>query len=114
MIRAMFELNEDTHSIGMRLKGHAGMSTIGNDVICASASILAYTIGQIVKTSSEMGKTEGEPMIKLEKGNATISCVCKPEYYAEMVHAFVVIETGLHLLANQYPNFVNLKMFGQP
>lgn len=114
MIKAQFEFDEDRGLVKLTLKGHAGMSTVGNDVICSAASILAYTVGQTVKTAYEMGKLKYKPTIKLKSGDALISCRAKADFLDEMIHTFLVVQTGYRLLASRYPNFVKLKMFGEP
>ena len=114
MIKVSFIKNDDTKYLTMDIKGHAGQADIGKDIICASASILAYTVAQIVTTMKEEGRLMRRPTIKLKAGNCTISCSAKTdEDYAELMHTFFVAQVGCSLLAHNYPQFVSVKLFGK-
>ena len=94
----------------LRVTGHAGQAEIGQDIVCASASILTYTVAQIVKDMGERGRLKKEPVISLEDGCATISCVCKDnESYYEALSAYNVALVGYSLLAHNYPQYVEIK-----
>lgn len=114
MIKVRFGMDEDRGLLSLNMKGHAGMSTVGNDVVCAAASILAYTVAQSVKTASEIGRCKYAPTIKLKGGNAKVVCRMKAENFDEMAHTYLVIQTGFILLNHQYPQFVELHKFGEP
>lgn len=112
MIKA--RVNETkTGSISLSIKGHAGAAEVGHDIVCASASILAYTAAQLVKDYAVSKKLKHEPIIFLKKGSSTVTCTPKEEYYDEVKHTFFVVQTGLNLLAHNYPQYVTLTMFGQ-
>ena len=49
MITAKFYLKPSNGSIHMTLKGHAKAAPYGEDLICASATMLAYTVAQAVQ-----------------------------------------------------------------
>lgn len=104
--------NDD--KLSLRLIGHAGQADIGHDIVCASCSILAYTVAQIVKSEGDNGGLEAPPEIRLESGDAIISCEPKEDRYAEILHAFYVAEVGYTLLMHNYPHFVELTPFGKP
>ena len=107
MLKGTFEKKDG--EIILKLDGHAGQADIGHDIVCASCSILAYTVAQIVKGEGDNDGLECPPLIKLESGNAVISCKPKEERYAEIDHAYYVAEVGYTLLAHNYPQFVGLK-----
>lgn len=112
MIKA--RVNEtNTGSLSLCIKGHAGAAEIGQDIVCASASILAYTAAQLVKDYSASGKLKHKPTIFLKKGSSTVTCAPKEEYYNEVKHTFFVVQTGLNLLAHNYPQYVTLTKFGE-
>lgn len=113
MIKVSFDIDESRKMVSLHMKGHAGMSTVGNDVVCSAASILAYTLAQTAVTAYEMGKLKYKPTAKLNSGSAVVTVRAKEDTYWEMVHAAVVIQTGFLLLANNYPNFVTVKAFGE-
>ena len=110
MIDVKFMMEEERHFIQMTLKGHAGQAEHGHDLICASASILAYTVAQVVKAMEHHGDLNGEPIIDLREGNATIMCRCRySEDFGELVHTFFVASVGYSLLAHNYPEYVSLE-----
>jgi uncharacterized protein YsxB (DUF464 family) len=110
VLKVSFEEKEG--KITLTLKGHAGQADIGHDIVCASCSILAYTVAQIVKYEGDNGGLKAPPKIMLEKGEAVISCEPTEERYAEILHSYYVAEVGYTLLAHNYPQFVDLTMFG--
>lgn len=113
MIRAEFFTNEDAGSISLRLSGHAGAAEHGQDVICAAASILAYTVAQTLQFMHEQGAMQKKPHIRLKEGDTLIVAKPKEESYAETLHTFFVAQVGFHLLSHNYPKYVELKSFGK-
>lgn len=114
MIKVEFHSNHDRRELKLTVKGHSGQAEVGHDIICASASILAYTVAQILKAMHSHGDLETRPKIRLESGDAVVSCRVKNDgNYAEALHTFFVAQVGYSLLAHNYPEFVELKMFGE-
>jgi uncharacterized protein YsxB (DUF464 family) len=114
MVVAKFGMDASRLVVSLHVKGHAGQNTPGNDIVCASASILAYTLAQNIKMSEERGHLKYSPKIKLKEGDSIITCRAKDEEtYAEILHTFLVIQTGYMLLAHNYPQYVAVEMFGQ-
>lgn len=96
------------------MDGHAQAGEYGHDLVCASASILAYTLAQNLNMAYAQGLLKYKPDLKLNKdGKAVIHCRTKDDTYAEILHVFLVIQTGFQLLAHNYPNYVFLTMFGE-
>ena len=109
MIRIHIRYDRDSREASLELKGHAGQAEVGQDIVCASASILAYTVAQIVEAMHHHGDFVYTPIILLESGRAVIHCKAKDDdIYAEVLHTFFVIQTGYRLLAHNYPQFVEL------
>lgn len=114
MIKANFTRDDDALKVSLSVEGHAKHSEYGKDIVCASASILLYTVAQIVMAMAQHGDFTEEPIIELEDGKATVSCICKEkDDYAEVVYAFFVAQTGYSLLEQTYPQYVELSMFGE-
>ena len=112
MITASFHNNAELWEVSLTVKGHAGQAEVGKDIVCASASILAYTLAQIVHSLEH--RLEGEPIISLASGDTTISCRCKNyRTYVKVLNAFNFTQVGFTLLAQNYPQFVELKMLGK-
>ena len=114
MIKVKFRTHDATRYLCLTVEGHAGADEPGHDPICASASILAYTVAQVVQSMDNHGDLSGKPSIELNEGSATIVFRCKNEdSYAQAKHTFFVAKTGYALLAHNYPQYVELKSVGQ-
>ena len=107
MIEVRFE--EDGGKLLLQMQGHANYVPEGADVVCAAASMLAYTAAQTMSYLGSLDKLEEAPEICLEKGNVRI-CVCpKEEAYWEAQYAFFVCQVGFDLLAKAYPRYVQME-----
>jgi uncharacterized protein YsxB (DUF464 family) len=114
MISVKFDKNDSTKTVSLEVKGHAGQAEAGKDIICASASILSYTVAQMVAIMEEQGKLTKKPVIKIKEGDAVIPCQAKTdEDYAEALHTYYVARVGYSLLAHNYPQYVELNTFGE-
>ena len=114
MITATFEKNDETRTLRLKVNGHAGQAEAGKDIVCSSASILAYTVAQIVTYAEKEGKLSRKPTIKLFDGNAVVTCKALDiETYANLTHTYLVAQVGYSLLAHNYPQYVQLNMFGE-
>lgn len=113
MVKARFEITEDGKSIVLNVKGHAESGEIGHDIVCASVSILTYTVGQIVKDMQTQGRLKKKPTIRLDSGDACITCKPNRAFFDEALMAFSVAQVGFNLLSHNYPNFVELTPFGK-
>ena len=113
MIHIKFDKSEDGKSISLTMNGHAGYSEEGQDIVCSAASILAYTAAQIVRWMHEDGKLQNKPRIRMEPGDIQIVCTPKEDEFPEALHTYSVVQVGCRLLAQTYPEFVSLKMFGE-
>ena len=117
MIKVTFDCSpvnrpKDTNKLELKISGHAGQADIGHDIVCASCSILAYTVAQLVKNAEVVGDLKTPAKIKLENGDAYISCKPTNEAYDTILSAFMFAEVGYKLLAHNYPQFVELIPFG--
>ena len=90
--------------LSLRLEGHAGYAEHGKDIVCASASILAYTVAQFVKLANENGDFTTPPDIVLNGGDAFVCC----EHTQEAKKMFDFAELGYRLLQHNYPQYVRL------
>ena len=109
MITIKFYQKPNEGSIHMALKGHANAAPKGEDLICASATMLAYTVAQVVQFMHEQGKLKKKPKIVLKEGNALIIATPTEEAYAETLYAYWVAQCGVHVLARNYPEYVKLE-----
>ena len=109
MIIAKFYQKKRDGSIHMTLQGHAGAAPKGEDLVCASATMLAYTVAQAVKFMFEQGMLKKKPKISIKEGNAAVIATPTEETYAEVLHTFWVAQCGVHVLARNYPQYVRLE-----
>jgi uncharacterized protein YsxB (DUF464 family) len=94
--------------LSLRLEGHAGYAEIGKDIVCASASILAYSVAQIVKEAEHKGDLASPPHIHLEGGDTLVTCEPCEDTYEAVQGAYLFAKTGYALLAHNYPQYVRL------
>lgn len=114
MIKVNIRIHDATRYLRLTVDGHAGSDATGHDLVCASASILAYTVAQIVKHMEERGELVGKPIVDLNEGNASIIIRCKDDdIFAEARHTFYVVKTGFALLEYNYPQYVRVKSVGK-
>lgn len=113
MIKVSFTHEKKINTLIMKVVGHAGMNNEGKDIICSAASILAYTIAQYLKYVHDRGGLHKKPHIVLNEGDALIVAKPTQEFEAEVLNSFFVAEVGYSLLAHNYPQYVELKMFGE-
>ena len=111
MIKATF--TERGERLSLRLEGHAEYAEHGKDLICASASILAYTVAQYVKIAQEHENLVSPAEIKLESGDAFISCEPNNTITMEARKMFDFAKLGYRLLAHNYPQYVELITDGE-
>lgn len=112
MIQAKFSENTESKSITLTVNGHAGQAAAGQDIICSSASILMYTVAQMAQYMYSRHQLKKKPHIVMNDGNASITVKPKEEHYGEALHAYFVAQVGYSLLAHNYPQYVDLTMFG--
>ena len=109
MITVNVSIDRDKREFSLSVKGHAGYAEEGKDIVCASASILAYTIAQVIKNMGDNGDLTEPPTLELNGGDANIVCRAKnDDLYADLVADFYVIKIGYMLLAHNYPQYVEI------
>lgn len=113
MIKVTFAHQKEINTIILKVEGHAGFDKSGKDVICSAASILTYTVAQYLRYVHEQGGLQKKPRIILNDGDALIVAKPTEEYEGEVLNAFFVAEVGYSLLAQNYPQYVELNMFGE-
>ena len=111
MITVNITINRDTRECSLLVKGHAGQAEQGQDIVCAAASILAYTAAQRIKDIEREGGLAISPVIIMNDGDAVISCLAKDEVpFEDVLHTMLVVQTGYSLLVHNYPQYVGLKI----
>lgn len=95
----------------LTVTGHANSGEPGHDLVCASASILAYTLAANVETLVEAGQAR-YPSIKLEAGDAKVRCEVVRRYSSVVQLIFSSVCAGFALLASNYPDYITYKVMG--
>ena len=89
--------------------GHAGSAEKGHDLVCASASMLAYTLAANVASMADAGQVR-EPIMDLKEGDTVISCAPKSNLKASVTLVFDSVCVGFDLLAYQHPEYISYEM----
>lgn len=90
----------------LTMRGHAGSGKFGEDIVCAAASILAYTMASNVD-SAFANRLCICKQCKLEPGDTDISCKPYPESRAMVTLIMDSVCAGFSLLAANYPEYVS-------
>ena len=106
MVKVTF--TEEGEILSLRLEGHAGYAEIGKDIVCSSASILAYTVAKIVSDALAKGWLKTSPVIEIDSGCMQVVCEPIEERLSEIRHTYIVAREGYALLAQNYPQYVRL------
>lgn len=91
------------------VEGHAHSGEAGHDLVCASASILAYTLAAFVKNMEASGQTKS-PTVILGEGKAFIHCKAPKAYKSLVTLAFDTVCGGFDLLAHDYPDNISYEI----
>ena len=84
----------------------------GHDLVCASVSILVYTLATFVWNMKD-ARQSYNPTVKYEKGDALISCEPPTRYKGAVTLVFDSICAGLELLAHDYPDNISYEIRGK-
>lgn len=93
----------------LTITGHANSAEPGHDLVCASTSILAYTLAANVANMADAGQVR-QPIIKLGEGDTEISCNPRHNLKSTVTLVFDTICTGFALLAHDYPEYISYEI----
>ncbi len=105
MIQAIYYRNYNR----LTVTGHANSAEPGHDLVCASASILAYTLAANVANMADAGQVR-QPIIENSEGNTEISCNPKHNLKNTVTLVFDSICVGFELLAHDYPEYISYEI----
>lgn len=108
MVKIHFWQEPDKGSIHLKVTGHANTAPKGADLVCASATMLVYTVAQAMRFMYEQGQLAEKPKIRIREGKAIVVAKPKEDYFAEALHAYWVAQCGAHVLACNYQEAVSL------
>lgn len=88
---------EDTYDFTLEVKGHAGYAEYGNDIVCSAISVLTQTL------VAHMDDVADDYEAKIDPGYVKLWALGK-----ESIKAAQVIVKGFELLADNFPDHVDL------
>lgn len=94
----------------LTVEGHARSAEPGRDLVCASASILAYTLASNVIGLAAGGQIRMSPLVNLEEGNAEVCVTPRSGFQSVVKLIFDTICSGFSLLAKDYPEFITYEI----
>ena len=113
MIKVRLGQDTATRTVALKIKGHANQTRRGHDLICAAASILAYTAAQDVRDAQRENRLAEEPTIRLEDGRSLITATAADdESFALLLHTFFVVQKGFLVLQHNHPRFLSVRVLG--
>jgi uncharacterized protein YsxB (DUF464 family) len=93
----------------LTVTGHANSAEKGHDLVCASASILAYTLAANVANMADNGQVR-QPIIKNNEGDTEISCNPRSSLKNSVTLVFDSICVGFEMLAHDYPEYISYEI----
>ena len=106
----MINITFDPKNLELNMEGHAGAGDKGKDIVCASASMLFYTLSKSLLKSKEMMKKH--PIVKWDDGLGNLKCRPIKEYQPNVTLMYWTVLNGFELLAEEYPEYVSFKVIG--
>ena len=94
------------------VEGHAKSGEAGHDLVCASVSILVYTLASFVENMKRAGQVYN-PTAEIKEGDAVIYCSPPTKYRPSVTLVFDSICAGFELLARDYPDNVSYEIRGK-
>ena len=91
--------------------GHAMSAEKGQDLVCASVSILVYTLASFVQNMKNAGQVYN-PTAELKDGDALISCSPPNKFKRSVTLVFDSLCAGFEILARDYPDNVSYEIRG--
>lgn len=99
-------------TLWLSMEGHAGAAPKGQDIVCAAATMLMYTIAQAALDMGSRGELQRPPSVKLDDGNACAAFWPKKEALEKGRLVLDVIRRGLEVLGKRYPENVAIYVIG--
>lgn len=96
-------------SVHLEMDGHAGAAPKGEDLVCAGASMLCYTLAQAVALLDSQDALMYPPVIEIRSGEASIIATPKDAHVGTVCMAFWTVQAGFYALSSNYPDYVRLR-----
>lgn len=99
-------IHVNRNGLTVKITGHAESAEKGKDLICASASILFYTLVENVDRMQRESKCKAQ--IKALEGDAEVKVIASPDYHDEVTKVINTIMVGYEILAEEYPEYLSI------
>lgn len=93
----------------LTIDGHACSGESGHDLVCASASILVYTLASAVRNMAAAEHVTA-PTLELAEGHGHIYCKPKERFRSAVMLIFDTVCSGFELLAANYPDNIKYEI----
>ena len=110
MVNIEYLSDPTEYHIRLIIKGHAGQSEKGSDLVCSAVSILTHTIAENVRRlcKHHIG------YVSLEEGDSEVDIFFNSDNeYEQLGGKIEAIATGFELLAESYPQYVAFNVNGK-
>lgn len=91
--------------------GHAHSGESGHDLVCASVTALVLTMAANVASLVTQGSA-GKHIVRVQEGDAEISCVPHHKMKAVVTLIYDTVCTGFELLQTLYPENITYQVLG--
>ena len=88
----------------LTVRGHAGFSRYGIDIVCAAASMLAFALAEAVQAAG----MKTPPVIESGCGRFRLEAFADGQEQARLDGMFETVRAGYRLLSARYPNYVRV------
>lgn len=104
----MIHARMDWRRMQLMMWGHAGYAEPGKDIVCAGASMLFDALAGTLREAEERGRTTAQVQVR---GESTVIITADPSInnVNEIKSYYRMAVKGLKMLAEQYPENVELK-----
>ena len=102
------QLNRKAEPMSLHVTGHAGFASMGQDIVCAAASILVYTAGELALDMERRGQLRCPPVVKLRPGDAQVFFTPDGAGRQRAETGLETVGYGFALLAKKYPRWIRV------
>ena len=88
----------------LTVRGHAGFSRYGSDIVCAAASMLAFALAEAVQEAG----MKTPPVIESGCGGFRLEVSADKREQARLDGMFETVRAGYRLLSARYPDYVRV------
>ena len=101
-------LNRKAETLSLCVTGHAGFASMGQDIVCAAASILVYTAAELALDMARRGQLRRAPVLNLKPGDAVIRFTPDTLGRQRAEAGLETVGYGFSLLAKKYPRCIRV------